>query len=183
MIQRNLKVCMLFAVGASMLAAAQQDTVQRGTSDKGRMRIAKEVRHELAMLPYYSVFDNLAFQVDGDTVTLLGQVTRPTLKSSAENVVKGIEGVEKVVNKIEVLPLSPADDRIRLATYRAIFGEAALQRYGMSAVPSIHIIVNNGRITLEGVVDNETDKNLANIRANAVPGVFEVTNNLRVQKS
>ena len=124
------------------------------------------------MLPYYSVFDNLAFQVDGDTVTLLGQVTRPTLKSSARNVVKGIEGVEKVVNKIEVLPLSPADDRIRLATYRAIFGESALQRYGMSAVPSIHIIVNNGRVTLEGVVDNETDKNLANIRANGVPGVF-----------
>src|SRR5712672_2842385 len=104
-------------------------------------RIAKEVRHELVMLPYYNVFDNLAFKVDGSTVTLMGQVTRPTLKSDAERVVKSIEGVDKVVNKIEVLPLSPNDERIRLAIYRAIYGHAGLQRYGLQAVPPIHIIV------------------------------------------
>src|SRR5713226_9516235 len=104
-------------------------------STRGTDRIVKEVRHELVMLPYYNVFDNLAFKVDGSTVTLLGQVTRPTLKSGAERVVKGIEGVEKVVNNIEVLPVSPNDDRIRLAVYRTIYGDTALSRYGLQAVP------------------------------------------------
>ncbi len=183
MIQRILLSCMLFVLGASWLAGSEQATAQRGVSEKGRARIAREVRHELAMLPYYSVFDNLAFQVEGGTVTLLGQVTRPTLKSDSENVIKGIEGVERVVNKIEVLPPSPMDDRIRLAVYRAIYGESSLQRYGLAAVPSIHIIVNSGKVTLEGVVDNESDKNIANLRANGVSGVFSVTNNLKVQKS
>jgi len=142
----------------------------------------KEVRHELVMLPYYNVFDNLAFKVDGSTVTLLGQVTRPTMKSDAERVVKNIEGVEKVVNNIQVLPLSPNDDRIRMAVYRAIYSQPALQRYGMQAVPPIHIIVNNGNVTLEGVVASEADKNIANVQANGVPGVFSVKNNLRVEK-
>ena len=113
------------------------------------------------MLPYYGVFDNLAYRVDGNTVTLLGQVTRPTLKSDAENVVKDIEGVERVNNQIEVLPLSPMDDRIRMATYRAIYSAPGLDRYAMQAVPPIHIIVNNGKVTLEGVVANEADKNMA----------------------
>src|SRR6266571_6466433 len=131
-------------------------------------RIAKEVRHELVMLPYYNVFDNLAYKVDGSTVTLMGQVTRPTLKSDAERVVKSIEGVDKVVNKIEVLPLSPNDERIRLAVYRAIYGNTSLQRYGLQAVPPIHIIVNNGNVTLEGVVASEADKNIANVQANGV---------------
>ena len=134
------------------------------------------------MLPYYNVFDNLAFRVDGSTVILMGQVTRPTLKSDAERVVKSIEGVDKVVNKIEVLPLSPNDERIRLAIYRAIYGHAGLQRYGLQAVPPIHIIVNNGNVTLEGVVATEADKNIANIQANGVPGVFSVKNNLKVEK-
>src|SRR5205809_2704567 len=142
--------------------------------------LVKEVRHELVMLPYYNVFDNLSYRVDGSTVTLMGQVTRPTLKSDAERVVKGIEGVEKVVNNIEVLPVSPNDDRIRMAVYRAIYGHTALQRYGLQAVPSIHIIVKNGNVTLEGVAANESDKNIANIQANGVSGVFSVTNNLRV---
>src|SRR5258707_9592258 len=127
-------------------------------SGRGSDRIAKEVRHELVMLPYYNVFDNLAFKVDGSTLTLLGQVSRPTLKSDAENVVKKVEGVEKVVNNIEVLPTSPNDDRIRIAVYRAIFGQAGLQRYGFQSVPPIHIIVNNGNLTLEGVVATEGDK-------------------------
>jgi hyperosmotically inducible protein len=159
----------------------QQRAADRSISARGLDRIQREVRHELVMLPYYGVFDNLAFRVDGTTVTLLGQVTRPTLKSDAENVVKDIEGVEKVVNQIEVLPLSPMDDRIRLATYRAVYSTQGLDRYALNAVPPIHIIVNNGKVTLEGVVANEADKNLAGIKANGVSGVFSVTNNLRIE--
>jgi hyperosmotically inducible protein len=144
-------------------------------------RITREVRHELIMLPYYGVFDNLAYKVDGGTVTLMGQVTRPTLKSDAENVVKKIEGVEKVVNEIEVLPLSSMDDRIRMAEYRAVYSQPALERYAVQAVPPIHLIVANGHVTLVGVVATEADKNLAEIRAKGVSGVFSVTNNLMVE--
>lgn len=145
-------------------------------------RIMKEVRHQLVTLPYYGVFDDLAFRVDGSTVTLLGAVTQPVLKSDAEHAVKRVEGVTQVVNNIEVLPLSPMDDQIRRAEYRAIYGDPALSdRYGYRAVPSIHIIVKNGRVTLEGVVANQMDKNLINIKANGVPGVFGVTNNLQVE--
>jgi hyperosmotically inducible protein len=134
------------------------------------------------MLPWYSVFDNLAYQVDGDKVTLYGQVVRPSLKSDAEAAVKSIEGVGSVVNNIEVLPVSAMDDQLRRAVFRAIFGEAGLSRYAEQAVPSIHIIVKNGNVTLEGVVDNEMDKNLANLRASQVPNVFSVKNNLVVAK-
>lgn len=148
---------------------------------KGYDRFVKEIRHELVMLPYYGVFDNLVYKVDGYKVTLMGQVTRPTLKSDAERVVKDIEGVEQVVNNIEVLPLSPNDDQIRLATYRSIYGHTALNRYALNAVPPIHIIVKNGKVSLEGVVANEGDKNIANIQANSVSGVFGVTNNLVVE--
>jgi hyperosmotically inducible protein len=143
--------------------------------------VAQEVRHELVMLPYYSIFDNLSYRVDGSTVTLFGQVTRPTLKSDAENVVKRIEGVTRVINNIEVLPLSPMDDRIRIAEARAIYGFPSLNRYAMGALPPIHIIVKNGNVTLEGVVANQADKNTAGIRANGVPGVFSVKNDLRVE--
>src|ERR1039458_2183366 len=140
----------------------------------------REVRHELIMLPDYGVFDNLAFRVDGTNVTLLGQVTKPVLKSDAGNVVKRIEGVTKVDNQIEVLPLSSMDDGIRMAEYRAIYSEPGLMRYAMQAVPPIHIIVDTGKVTLEGVVATQSDKDLANIRASTVSGVFSVTNNLRV---
>jgi hyperosmotically inducible periplasmic protein len=166
--------------------ATPQPSANRSVADAGTMgqqRIAREVRHELVMLPYYGVFDNLAYQVDGSTVTLVGQVTRPTLKSDAENVVKRIEGVERVVNDIEVLPLSPNDDRIRIAVYRAIYGQTGLDRYALQAVPPIHIIVKNGQVDLEGMVSSQADKDMANIRANGVPGVFGVTNNLRVSES
>jgi hyperosmotically inducible protein len=129
------------------------------------------------------VFDNLAYTVNGYNVTLHGQVTRPTLKSGAERVVKDIEGVQTVTNNIEVLPTSPNDDRLRLALYRAIYGHTALNRYALSAVPSIHIIVKNGNVALEGVVANEADKNIANIQANGVSGVFSVKNNLKVEKA
>jgi len=154
---------------------------ERDTSQEQR-RLEREVRHELVTLPYYDVFDNLEYRVDGSQVTLSGQVVRPTLKSGAENVVKNIEGVEKVTNNIEVLPLSPNDDGIRVAVYRAIYGHTALQRYSVRSVPPIHIIVRNGNVTLEGVVANEGDKNIANIQANGVSGVFSVTNNLRLDK-
>jgi hyperosmotically inducible protein len=146
-------------------------------------RIQKEVRHELLMLPYFGVFDNIEYRVDGDTVTLLGDVTRPTLKSDAENVVKRIEGVQHVVNKIEVLPPSPMDDQLRLALYRAIYGFPALEKYALGVQKPIRILVKNGHVTLEGVVDSEADKNLAGVRANTVPGIFSVTNNLRVVPS
>jgi hyperosmotically inducible protein len=145
--------------------------------------LTQEVRHQLVLLPYYSVFDNLAYKVEGSKVTLIGQVVRPTLKSDAENVVKKIEGVSGVDNQIEVLPVSPMDDQIRRATYRTIYGDPALSRYGFQAVPSIHIIVKNGNVILEGVVDNEGDKNLAGLRANSVPNVFSVKNNLNVAAS
>lgn len=145
-------------------------------------KLIKEVRHELVMLPYYGVFDNLAYRVDGAKVTLFGQVTNPVLKSDAEHVVKKIEGVELVDNQIEVLPLSPNDNRIRRAVYRAIFSKPPLERYQMGAVPPIHIIVKNGNVTLLGPVSSETDKNIAGIAANGVPGVFSVTNNLTVEK-
>ncbi len=156
-------------------------SVASGQSDKASKNLIREVRHELVMLPYYGVFDNLNYKVDGYTVTLRGQVTRPTLKSDAENVVKQIEGVEKVVNEIVVLPPSPMDDRIRRATYRAIYGRPPLDRYALSAVPSIHIIVSNGKVTLVGVTDSEADKNAAGLYANGVSGVFSVDNQLQVE--
>lgn len=152
-------------------------------NDYTNQRLVREVRHELVMLPYYNVFDDLSYNVNGSTVTLLGAVTRPTLKTDAERVVRHIEGVTQVNNQIEVLPLSPNDDRVRIAVYRAIYGHPALaDRYGYRSVPSIHIIVKNGHVTLTGVVANQGDKNIANIQANGVPGVFSVTNNLAVEK-
>ena len=181
---RALFAALLFTAPVAFLAthtAAQPQGAKKQRSEaKYRERLTKEVRHQLVLLPWYSVFDNLAFKVEGDKVTLLGQVTRPTLKTDAEAAVKSIEGVASVENNIEVLPLSPMDDQLRRAVYRAIYGEAALSRYSIQAVPSIHIIVKNGNVTLEGVVDNETDKNLANLRANGVPNVFSVKNNLVV---
>jgi hyperosmotically inducible protein len=181
---RALFVALLLAAPSMALpksaAARPQDEKKQRSEAKYREKLAKEVRHQLVMLPWYSVFDNLAYQVDGDKITLFGQVTRPSLKSDAEAAVKSIEGVASVVNNIEVLPLSPMDDQLRRALFRAIYGDSGLSRYSVQAVPSIHIIVKNGNVTLEGVVDNESDKNLANLRANQVPNVFSVKNNLVV---
>ncbi len=167
---------------AVVLTASLAFTQENQPSDKAVQRIQKEVRHELLMLPYLGVFDNLAYKVDGYNVTLLGQVTRPTLKSDAENVVKKIEGVEKVDNQIEVLPPSPMDDQLRRRLYRAIYGFASLQRYSLGVQQPIRIIVKNGHVSLEGVVDNEADKNTAGIRAKGVSGVFSVDNNLQIAK-
>jgi hyperosmotically inducible protein len=155
----------------------------QAASQSGMDRIVKEVHHELVLLPYYGVFDNLAYRVSPDgTVTLMGQVARPTLKSDAENAVKRIEGVERVDNQIQVLPTSPMDDQIRLATYRAIYGNNVLSPYGLRAVPPIHIIVNQGHVTLEGVVAKQMDKQLAEVQAKSVANVFSVTNNLQVEQ-
>ncbi len=173
-----LITCVLLAMGSAAFARQASDTSSRATE-----RITKEVRHELLMLPYFGVFDNIAYKVDGYNVTLLGQVSRPSLKSDAGNVVKRIEGVENVDNQIEVLPNSPNDDRLRLRLYRAIYGYGPMQKYALGVQKPIRIIVKNGNVTLEGVVDSEGDKNIANIRANGVSGSFSVTNNLRVEKN
>lgn len=170
------KLIMIWLAGASLAIVPAFADAARNMN-----RMAKQVRHELVMLPYYGVFDELAYRVDGGTVTLFGAVTRPTLKSSAEQVVKDVEGVERVVNEIEVLPVSPNDDRIRLAAYRAIYGHNALNRYALQAVPPIHIIVKNGALKLSGVVANEGDRNIANMQARGVRGAFSVDNQLVVE--
>ncbi|MGH9504918.1 MAG: BON domain-containing protein [Terriglobales bacterium] len=169
--------CLLLALGSAASARQAPDASGRATE-----RITREVRHELLMLPYLNVFDYLTYKVEGFNVTLMGQVTRPTLKSDAENVVKRIEGVEHVDNQIEVLPVSSNDDHLRLRLYRAIYGYGAMQKYDLGVQKPIRIIVKNGHVTLEGIVDNEGDKNIANIRANSVSGSFSVTNNLQVVK-
>jgi hyperosmotically inducible protein len=177
--KRILQFCLVatLALGTTGLASAvtPDDSVSQ-------QRITREVRHKLVMLPYFSIFDNLAYKVDGDTVTLYGQVRTAFLKDAAQSAVKHIEGVDHINNQIEVLPASFNDDRIRQETARAIFRNSPLSRYSIQPVPSIHIIVKNGHVALEGVVDSEFDKNMAYIRANGVPGVFSVENNLRIEK-
>jgi hyperosmotically inducible periplasmic protein len=174
----------LFVVASTLLLLASLGNAQDRDQPSARSqeRITKEVRHELLMLPYFGVFDNIAYKVDGATVTLLGQVARPVTKSDAESSVKHIEGVEKVDDQIEVLPLSPIDDGLRRRLFRAIYGYPALEKYALGVQKPIRIIVKNGHVTLEGVVDNDADKNLAGIRANGVANIFSVTNNLRVEQ-
>lgn len=164
------KMILAFALTLAAVVAAEPST-----------RLERQIRHELVMLPYYGVFDRLVYSVNGGVVTLMGEVTRPTLKSSAENVIKDLEGITKVENRITVLPLSPNDDNLRLALYRAIYGHTALNRYALQAVPSIHIIVDRGNVVLDGVVANDGDRNIANIQANSVSGVFSVQNNLQIE--
>ena len=168
-------------VATVCLALAVMTPVQR--KDSKTIRIESDVQHELLMLPNYTVFDFLAFRVEpGGTVRLLGQVVRPTLKSDAERRLKGIEGIEQVINDIEVLPVSPADDRIRLAVARNIYRTETLELYGFQTHPSIRIIVKQGRVTLEGVVNSESDKTVAGVKAREIGGVFEVKNNLTIEK-
>ena len=171
------KMMMTAAVAGAMLLPAA--TTSENTP-KAQERLQREVRRELITLPFLGIFDNLSYRIEGDTVTLTGQTVRPVLKSDAANRLRGIEGIAKVVNEIEVLPLSPFDDRLRLLVARTVYGQSALNRYALGANPSIRIIVKNGNVTLEGVVDREMDKNIAFIQANGVAGVFSVTNNLRV---
>jgi hyperosmotically inducible periplasmic protein len=182
-----LAVCLAVGIGAALLKGpgfAQQNAQQPRASVRSQDRIIKQIRTEIVMLPQYSVFDDIQYKVEGETVTLLGQVRNATLKSDAEHVVSDIEGIEKVDNRIEVLPLSNTDDQIRRAVYYALFAESSpLFRYGWGAVPPIHIIVNNGRVTLTGVVDSEGDKITAGMLAQKVSGIFSMTNNLTVAKT
>jgi hyperosmotically inducible protein len=168
---RNIALAAALVIGVAPMFAADGPATQDLTN---------QVRHQLVMIPYYSVFDDLSYRVENGVVTLAGDVTQPVVKDDAERSVKHLSGVTQVIDNIRVLPLSTFDNRIRMAEYRSIYGFGGLYRYGLGTQPSIHIIVDNGHVTLIGVVDNQNDKNIANIRANTVPGVFSVTNNLRV---
>ncbi len=179
----GLLTVLISALTAGALAAQAGHGQGPAGSQRMQDRISREVRHELVMLPQLTIFDNLQYKVDGPAVTLMGQVRNAVLKDSAEKVVRKIEGVEQVNNQIEVLPPSSGDDRIRLAVAHALFAEdSPLFRYSMGSVPPIHIIVKSGHVALEGVVDSQSDKDMASIRANGIPGVFSVDNHLQVQK-
>ncbi|MFZ2083793.1 MAG: BON domain-containing protein [Candidatus Sulfotelmatobacter sp.] len=178
--KRTLVVVVVTLLTLATLGFAQD---RDQPSARSQERITREVRHELLMLPYFGVFDYIAFRVDGSTVTLLGQVARPSLKSDAENAIKHIEGVEKVDNQIEILPPSPMDDGLRIRLFHEIYGYPPLEKYALGVQKPIRIIVKSGRVTLQGVVDNDADKNFAGVRANGVPGIFSVTNNLQVVPS
>lgn len=177
-----MKKTIYSAVIVSILATSPLISATLPTVQTEQQRLAEQIRKELVTLPFYGVFDQMSFSLDGRKVILSGEVTRPVLKSSALNVVKQIAGVEEVVNQIEVLPLSPNDDRLRISLYRTIFGQASLGRYTLGAIPPVRILVKNGDVTLAGTVMNEMDKNLAGLFANQVAGVFSVTNQLVVEK-
>jgi hyperosmotically inducible protein len=175
--RRSLWLLLILAL-PSLVAGQQSGTVPARATE----RIAQEVRHQLVMLPYYNVFDNLVFTVSGYDVTLKGQVTDPTLKKDAERALKNVEGIGRIDNQIEVLPNSEFDDGLRRTLYRAIYGFSPLEKYAMPVIKPIRIIVSTGHVTLEGVVDNQADKDMVGIRANSVANVFSVTNNLEVSK-
>lgn len=179
-----LAMLVLFSAALPTKAIDNQAFFETNTQDESALvirRLTREVRSELLQLPWYGVFDWLQFEVNANReVTISGQVTRPSLKSDAESVVKDIDGVKSVNNQIEVLPLSPNDDRLRTALYQAVYS-GPLFRYSTGSLNQIHIIVKNGRATLKGIVDSEGDKNIAGIRAKGVSGVFEVNNELIIQ--
>ena len=179
MLRRILVILIMIGLTASLTASAASNRQEGSVRNFG---FTESIRKQLATLPYYGVFDNLAFELNGNTVILYGQVLRSTTKREAERRVAKMEGVERVINKIEVLPPSSFDDSIRRRVYNAVFRTGGLYRYAMGANPSIHIVVNRGRVSLEGVVSNQMDSQLAYMAANGVPGVFSVTNNLRVGK-
>jgi osmotically-inducible protein OsmY len=182
---RKLTILLLFSLSlcAPALRAQHPVTPKSATGDPKREepQLSHEIRHQLLVLPYYSVFDYIAFTLDGDKVTLTGYVLRPTLRANAEAAVKSLEGVSSVKNLIEVLPKSPTDDDSRRAVYRSVFEDSTLQRYAAQEVPLIHIILRNGDVTLEGAVATDAEKNLASARASGVSGVSTVKNNLAVR--
>ena len=167
----------------AMTATAQAQKPPERGSGQYHNWLTTEVRHQLVMIPWLSLFDNLQYRVDGNNVILSGQVTDPVIKDNAEKAVKGIEGVGQVTDNIEVLPLSPMDNQIRRAEYRAIYSFPSLEKYATMALPQIHIVVKNGHVTLDGAVLNQADKDAANIRAKSVPNVFSVTDNLQIVNS
>jgi hyperosmotically inducible periplasmic protein len=165
---------------ATALLAAAKPAQDNTAAPKSQDRVVQEVRHELLMLPYFSVFDYIAYRVDGGTVTLTGEVVRPSLKSDAQNAIKHIEGVDRINNQIEILPPSSMDDGLRIRLFHEIYGYPALEKYALGVQKPIRIIVKNGHVNLEGVVDSEADKNLIGVRANSVSGIFGVVNDLQV---
>jgi hyperosmotically inducible protein len=179
---RLAALALFVALAASAATTATASPLAESGQSFDAQQVSKRVRKELVTLPYYGVFDNLAYKVEGDTVTLYGQVVRPSTRSDAERRVAKIKGVQRVVNNIEVLPLSGFDDSIRAEAYRTIFNTSSLYRYAMGSNPSLHIVVNRGHLTLEGVVGNRMDKQLAEFAARSIPGVFSVTNNLIAER-
>lgn len=175
------RIFLNLVLAAAMAAAVSAATVENRSAD-GTERIAEAVRKEIATLPFYSVFDNIVFRIDGSTVVLEGEVFRPSLKKSAGRVASRVEGIDRVINNIEILPASTFDDRIRYELAYRLFTNPVLNRYGLQSVPPLHIVVKNGHVSLEGVVLNELEKNVAGAIANGVSGVFNVTNNLRVER-
>lgn len=176
---------MLITALAALAPFGQLAEAADPRSDKKNIqptKLDRKIRQELVTLPFYGVFDHLAYKHEDGVVTLYGQVVRPTTRKDAERSVERLEGVEEVVNKIEVLPLSRFDDRIRIATFRAIYSQPGIDRLALQAVPPIHIIVKRGHVTLEGVAANKGDAIRAYHAARGVPNVFSVTNNLRVEK-
>lgn len=185
MATRSLSVRVLFTAGLLALTVFAFSPLRASAGTKTTpdlSTITSQVHHELAMLPWYGVFDHLEYQVNGTEVTLTGEVVsqHAVTKDDAGRFVRSIPGVTKVVNNIEVLPPSLFDDQIRRAEYRKIFSQASLGGYSMGAIPQLHIVVKNGHVALEGVVMNQMDKTVAGMAANTVPGVFSVENNLRV---
>jgi hyperosmotically inducible periplasmic protein len=183
---RKFKTNFAVLLAALVIGLAPQALVAKSVSSSandgpGSAQLAKKVRSKLVTLPYYGVFDNLAYSIDGGRVTLHGQVVRPSTRSDAERSVARIEGVTQVVNKIKVLPLSGFDDSVRRNTYRALSRSGGLYRYFMGTNPSIHIIVDRGHVTLVGTVNTRMDSQLAYVAANGVSGAFSVTNNLQVE--
>ncbi len=181
----KLRAATLAVIVAAILTApvAHTQNPPSRSSAQYQSRLTTEVRHQLVMIPWLSLFDNLQYRVDGNNVTLSGQVTDPVIKDEAEKAVKGIEGVGSITNNIEVLPLSPMDNQIRRAEYRAIYSFPSLEKYSTMAIPQIHIVVKNGHVTLEGAVLNQGDKEAAEIRAKTVPNVFSVTDDLKIENS
>jgi hyperosmotically inducible protein len=180
---RPLLICIVFFFQALILMATTAQAQPQGNqqySAKAQARITKEVQHQILKLPNFGTFDNIAFRIDGYSVTLFGQVVNPSLKDEAENVVKKIEGVEHVENRIEVLSASPGDDRLRRDLRVAIYQYGPLQHYFVGSNRPVHIIVDHGHVTLEGALDRQSDKDMAGMRANGVAGVFSVQNNIVV---
>lgn len=181
-IKTLISTLVLALLPIGLLAQNSNSRANAPMSSSEMARVTREVHHQLVLLPWYGVFDDLAYKVDPNgTVTLLGEVRQPTLKKDAENAIKKIEGVENVDNQIKILPTSTLDDQIRLRTFHAIYGNSNLSRYAVLAVPTIHIIVENGHVTLVGVVDSQSDKQIAGMQAKSVPNVFSVNNNLRIE--
>jgi hyperosmotically inducible protein len=181
--EANMKgksIVLMLALAAGTFSFAARNAA---ASEVESARIVRQVTHELNMIPYVNAFDYVTFTVNSDgSVTLAGSVTNPVVKSDAGNVVKKVEGVERVDNEIQVLPVSPMDDGLRVRLFRTIYGYPALEKYALGLNKPIRIIVANGRVTLMGVVDNEMDRTIAGMRANEVPGIFSVDNQLKVVK-